>query len=138
MGFAGNAKGEEEIANYIKNLDMSVFVYDYDHNAPSLEHLEQTHENMFKIIRNANPTLPIVIMPRPAKYLWSSEKARFEVIKRTYDNAKALGDENVYLIDGQALMEIADTDGTVDGCHPNDLGFYSMAKALGDVLEKIL
>lgn len=138
LGFAGNAKGEEEIANYIKNLDMSVFVYDYDHNAPSLEHLEQTHENMFKIIRNANPTLPIVIMPRPVKYLWSSEQARFDVIKRTYDNAKARGDENVYLIDGATLMEIADTDGTVDGCHPNDLGFYSMAKALGDVLEKIL
>ena len=93
---------------------------------------------MFKIIRNANPTLPIVIMPRPVKHLWSSEQARFDVIKRTYDNAKARGDENVYLIDGATLMEIADTDGTVDGCHPNDLGFYSMAKALGDVLEKIL
>ena len=30
-------------------------------------------------------------------------------------------------------MKYAKTEGTVDGCHPNDLGFYSMAKALMDV-----
>ena len=35
LGFAGNAKGEKEIAEYIAELPMSIFVYDYDHNAPS-------------------------------------------------------------------------------------------------------
>lgn len=33
LGFSGNAKGEPEMADYIKNLPMSVFVFDYDHNA---------------------------------------------------------------------------------------------------------
>ena len=58
LGFSGNAKGEDAIAEYIKNLDMSVFVYDYDHNAPDTEHLKNTHEKMFKTVREANPTLP--------------------------------------------------------------------------------
>ena len=35
-------------------------------------------------------------------------------------------------------MEIAKDDGTVDGCHPNDLGFFSIAGALKKVLEKVL
>ena len=48
LGFSGSARGEETIANYIKYLKMSAFVYDYDHNAPNSEHLRKTHEPMFK------------------------------------------------------------------------------------------
>ena len=39
LGFSGTAKGEDEIVDYIKGLEMSVFVMDYDHNAPTTEHL---------------------------------------------------------------------------------------------------
>ena len=49
LGFSGNAKAEDEIAQYIKDLDMSVFIYDYDHNAPNLKHLEDTHQRMFSL-----------------------------------------------------------------------------------------
>lgn len=138
LGFSGNAKGEDAIAEYIKELPMMAFVYDYDHNAPSTEHLKNTHERMFKIIREANPELPIILMPRPKFYPTADELRRFDVIKTTYDNAKAAGDNNVYLIDNSTLMALAGNEGTVDNCHPNDLGFASMAKALGDLLEKIL
>ena len=134
LGFSGSARGEDEIAEYIKDLDMSVFVYDYDHNAPTLEHLVATHERMYNIIRKANPDLPIIIMTKP--HFLPDVKA-FEAIKKTYENAKANGD-NVYYLDGRQLMALAENEGTVDGCHPNDLGFFSMAKAVGDILEGIL
>ena len=62
LGFSGNAKGEQEMSDYIKNLDMSIFVLDYDHNAPTEEHLELTHEKMFKCVREANPDLPILML----------------------------------------------------------------------------
>ena len=138
LGFSGNAKGEDIMAEYVAGLDMSVFVYDYDHNAPSLEHLEATHEKMFRTVREAQPTLPIVILSRPKYYLTDVEKTRLAIIKRTYDNAVARGDENVYFIPGTALMKFAREHGTVDGCHPTDLGFYSMVKTLIPVLKKIL
>ena len=138
LGFSGNAKGEDNMAEYIKNLDMSVFVYDYDHNAPDCEHLKNTHERMFKIIRQANPTLPIVIMSRPRFTLTDDEEKRLEIIKETYNNALNSGDNNVYLLTGPELMKEAKGEGLVDGCHPTDLGFASMAKALGDLLEKII
>lgn len=138
LGFSGNARAEDEIAEYIRDLNMSVFVFDYDYNAPTVEHLERTHQKMFREIRAKNPALPIVLMSRPKYCLTDEEKQRLAIIKKTYDDAKSAGDENVYLLDGFALMELAKNDGTVDGCHPNDLGFASMAKALGDLLERIV
>lgn len=138
LGFSGNARGEDTMAEYIANLDMSLFVYDYDHNAPTLEHLENTHERMFKIIREKNSNLPIIMLSRPKYRLTDDEEKRFEIIEKTYKNAKANDDRNVYLIKGTKLMEIAKFEGTVDNCHPNDLGFYSMAQALIPEIKDIL
>ena len=137
LGFSGSAKAEDEIAEYISNLKMSAFVYDYDHNAPTIDHLAQTHEKMFKKIRAKNPDLPIIMMPRPKYQLSKDEELRYDIIESTYVSAKENGDKNVYLIDNEILMRFAGNDGTVDGCHPNDLGFNSMAIAVGYLLEKI-
>lgn len=138
LGFAGYARGEDEIAEYISNLEMSCFVYDYDHNANTVEDLKNTHEKMFKRIRQKNPDVPIIMMPRPKFCLTEGDVLRLNVIKETYNNAIENGDKNVYLIEGEKLMQMAGNDGTVDNTHPTDLGFASMAKAVGDLLEKIL
>lgn len=138
LGFAGSARAEPEIADYIKDLEMEIFVYDYDYNSKTIPYLEETHERMFRTVREANPQLPILIMSRPKYHLTGANITRRDIIKRTYDNAKAAGDENVYFLDGPALMALAKYDATVDGTHPNDLGFYSMSQAVGDVLETIL
>lgn len=50
LGFSGNAKGEEASARYMATLPMSVFVCDYDHNAPTLDHLRETHYSLYEII----------------------------------------------------------------------------------------
>lgn len=138
LGFSGNAKAEDAMTDYIKGLDMSVFVMDYDHNAPTLKHLQNTHEKMFRAVRQARPDLPILILPRPRYTLLSEEKERYAVIRKTYENALAAGDKHVYFIDGPTLMALCGAEGTIDGCHPNDFGFVSMAKAIGDKLEEII
>lgn len=136
LGFSGSAKAETEIAEYINKTEMSAFVYDYDYNAPTSEHLNETHEKMFRIIRNANPHLPIILLSKPKFSLNKDDENRLDIIKTTYMNAIKNGDKNISLNEGRKLMETAKDDGTVDGCHPNDLGFMSMAKELGDLLEK--
>ena len=138
LGFSGSAKAEDEMIEYIKNLDMSAFVYDYDHNAPSVEHLRNTHEKMFKEIRKNHPEIPVVIMSRPKSILTEEEEKRREIIETTYKNALASGDKNVYFLDGKALTELCGNEGTVDNCHPTDFGFASMAKALGDVICRVI
>lgn len=138
LGFSGNAKAEDEIIEYIKKLDMSVFVYDYDHNAPTVSHLEETHEKMFLEIRRANPDLPVIIMPRPRFYHKPEEVKRHEIVKATYENAIKRGDKNVYFIDHKALTALCREEGLVDSNHPTDLGFFSMSEALISVLDKII
>ena len=138
LGFGGSAKAEVEMAEYIAGLDMSVFVYDYDHNAPTPEYLAQTHERMFKIIRDANPTLPIVMISRPKYYSDPDRDRRFEVIKETYDRAVASGDKNVYILRGSDFFDEVGGDYTIDGTHPTDLGFYFMARGIAPILKKIL
>ena len=138
LGFSGSAKGEDEIAQHIASLDMSIFFFDYDHNAPDHTHLSATHEKMFKIIRKAHPQLPVIFMSRPKYSLDGDDIKRREIIFTTYKNAVDGGDENVYFIDGPELMKYVKTLGTVDNTHPTDSGFFSMYLALRPVVEKII
>ena len=140
LGFSGNAKGEENMARYIAGREMSVFVMDYDHNAPSVEHLQATHEPFFRIIREAQPDLPIVLISRPDfdKNPRDSVERR-NVILRTYANALATGDEHVYFVDGELFFGPRDRDlCTVDQCHPTDIGFLRMADMLEPLFRRIL
>ncbi len=138
LGFSGSARGEKLMAEYIASLDMSAFVLDYDHNAPTDEHLEETHEALFKCVRAAHPDIPIIVMNRPKLYLNAMELHRLNIIMRTVENARASGDKNVYFVSGKELMALCADEGTVDGTHPTDLGFFSMAKALLPILKEAL
>ena len=143
LGFSGNAKAEEAIAEYIAGLDMSVFVYDYDHNAPDTEYLIKTHERMFKTVRAAHPDLPILMMSAPIAK--SPRRApddpmfiRRDVVKATYERAVARGDKNVYFIPGDELCSKVGNEFTCDHTHPTDLGFYLMAEKISPVIGEIL
>lgn len=137
LGFSGNGRGEAEMAEYIASLPMSAFVLDYDHNAPSVEHLEKTHEAFFRIVRKRNPLLPVIFVSKPDfDNNPEMNRARRDVIRRTYENAKNNGDSLVYFVDGKTLFGETDRDAcTVDGCHPNDLGFYRMAQTIYPALK---
>lgn len=145
LGFSGSAKGEEEMAHYLAGLTMSAFVMDYDHNAPTAEHLRATHSKLFGAVRAAHPMLPIVLMSRPdfparpASSAYAKNAERRRVILDTFHEACAKGDRNVYFIDGAGLFLGPNADAcTVDGTHPNDLGFARIADAVTAVLHCIL
>ena len=143
LGFSAGCKGELCLAEHIAKIPQSVFIYDYDANAPTLEHLKNTHEPFFKRIRQENPTLPIIIMTGhddgAKTFGIKAIDDRREVIYKTYKNAVDAGDENVYYVDGaHHFQHVGDDLCTVDGVHPNDLGFYCMSKAAGRILGKIL
>ena len=68
--------------------------------------------------------------------LWMERR---EVIKKTYQNAIVNGDKYIAFLDGELLWGEVDRDScTVDGCHPNDLGFYRMAETIYPVLKELI
>lgn len=145
LGFSGNAKGEAFMADFIAAHELSAFVMDYDHNAPTVDHLEKTHYDFYRRIRDAQPELPILLISAPfafpLHYLGSDYRfqKRHDVILETYMRGRAAGDEHLMFLDGATLYADRDQDAcTVDGCHPNDLGFYRFAQAVYPYLRKVL
>ncbi len=142
LGFSGSAKGEVVMAEYIASLPMSAFVMDYDHNA-GLQHLAETHERFYKIIREKNPDLPIIFASAPDFWRHSEAAMRDKQLRRreilnTYVKC-CQEDENLYFVDGASFYQNTDSDYcSVDGCHPNDMGFYYMAKGFLPTLRKVL
>ena len=137
LGFSGSARGETAIAEYVASLPMSAFVYAYDHNAPSVEHLAATHEAMYNTVRAAHPDVPIIFITRPKPRYNNDEIARRRVVLDTFEHAKARG-ERGYFVDGETIFDIFGGDGgSVDGCHPNDLGFACVAAALEPIFAEI-
>ena len=139
-GFPGNARGELPVAEYIKNIDMSVFVFDYDHNAPTPEHLRRTHKPFFDVIRKHKPDLPIILMTRPCGDADIEDmEERRRVVLDTYESAVAAGDKNVYFVDGKEMLGKEERHAcTIDLIHPTDLGFMRMAKYVLPTLKKAL
>ncbi len=140
FGFAGSAKGETPLIEYIAKLDISAFVSDYDHNAYDIELLKATHLNMYKTVRKFKPDIPYIIITRPDYWKEPEENdKRNKIIYATYEYAKQNGDERVYYIDGKNLFSGEYYHNcTKDGCHPNDLGAYRMAQRIGPTVAKAL
>lgn len=141
LGFGGSAKGEVEMANYIASLEMSAFVLDYEHNAPTLDHLRQTHKPFFDIIRKAHPELPILMISRPdtdGDFLRVCRGR--QIIMDTFHTALDDGDKLVDYVDGFYLWGNDGRENCCreDGCHPNDEGFKRMADVIAPRLEKLM
>lgn len=131
LGFSGSCKGEPAMAEFLAGLDMSAFVCGYDHNAPTLAHLETTHLPLVRAVREAHPDIPILLLNRPKAVLDGEEAQRLAVIEKT---CAAVGGR---LITGDRLIPREITSwATVDGVHPNDLGFYHMAQAILQALPE--
>lgn len=139
LGFSGSAKGEPVIAEYIAGLNPDIFVMDYDHNAPTLEFLENTHEKFFNTFRKIQKSTPVVILSAPnVGFGGENWIKRRDTVYRTYKKAINSGDSNVFFIDGKQLWGDDDwRECSVDRTHPNDIGHYRMAQNLIPVIQKI-
>ena len=147
LGFSGSFKAEDTMVDYINTLPMSAFVSDYDHNAPTAEHLKNTHYRMYERIRAKHPTLPYIMISRPdvlnneyssktVGELGSGAVIRRDIIYESYHRAIESGDRNVYFIDGDSFFAGEYQDcATVDSTHPNDYGMVRMADVIGCMLK---
>lgn len=138
LGFSGSARAEQTMIDYLTDIDCSLFVCDYDHNSPDTEHLKNTHYKLYCEYRKKRKDVPIIFISRPDFYKDDDSNLRRKIIYSTYLKAKRSGDKNVYFINGESLFTNKDRSHcTVDKAHPNDLGFYRIAKAIDKKISKI-
>ncbi len=137
LGFAGSARAESAVIDYLCSLDACMLVFDYDHNAPTPDYLRRTHLLALRKLREAHPDIPFLLLSRPNQCGGEAQaRERVAIIQESYEALCADGHGPVHFVNGQDIF--ASLDGemmTADGTHPNDLGFYAMAKALSEVFE---
>ena len=120
-------------------MDMSIFVCDYDHNAYAPGYLKETHMPLLRAVRAVQPDLPILVLSAPDSLLKPEWRYRREIIRENVEQLQSEGDKNIYFLDGITLFEGEGWDScTVDGCHPNDLGFLRMANKMEPHIKRLL
>lgn len=144
FAISGGAKAQPQVVDCLASIDCSVFVCDYDHNAPTAEYLRQTHLPLYKRFREKQPTTPIIFMSRPSAFrefevTCREGNERTQIILDTIEYAKSNGDNNVYFVDGRSMFPYDARELCMAGeSHPNTLGFMFMAFSVEEVLNKIL
>lgn len=139
FGMAGSCRGEVRFAEYICEHDISMLLMAYDHNAMNVEELEERHERFFMTVRDKKPELPVLIMSKPDLFNDHKNNAlRRDVIYRTYSNAQARGDKNVYFLDGAWMYNKPIPEMTADGLHPTDETFVRFADILEPIIKRIM
>ena len=143
LGFSGSGVMEYELSDVISKIDASCYVLDCLWNMGSKDgsnrkgrNVEDNYEPFIRNLRAKRPGVPIVMAEQCDVYC-KGPNAKDKFVRKLYDKLKAEGWKNlVYLPKDE--MYTGDFEGTVDGCHPNDLGMMSMAKAFGGAVKTAL
>jgi len=146
LGFSGSGRGEPEVAKTIAEIANPLcYVLDYEANSQGIETLRITLPAFIRILRQAHPDVPIIVMPchkRPRECfsqeaLTGAQECR-EFQRKTVASLRAQGDEKIMFLDASEFLGEDFDECTVDGCHPNDLGFLRIANGMEPLLRKVL
>jgi len=142
LGFSGSGVMEYEMSEHLARIDASCYVLDClwnMHFGPNGKPGRRTEENYEPFIRNLRakrPDVPIVMAGRCDVYCNPcGDQEKF--VETLYRKLKAEGWQKLYYLPGAGMLG-DDFEGTVDGCHPNDLGMALMAKAYGKAVREAL
>lgn len=135
LGFSGSGQMELEMSAYLARIDASCYVLDCLWNMNE-RMVETRYEPFIRALRAKRPGVPIV-MAEQCEVFCRGPAAKDTFIRRLHARLLAEGWKDlVYL--PKDRMFAGDGEGTVDGCHPNDWGMFSMAAAYGDAVRAAL
>ena len=143
LGFSGSGVMEFEMSEHLAKIDASCYVLDCLWNMGLKENpkdpgrsVEGNYEKFIRNLRTKRPDVPIVMAEQCDVFVGKpNEKDVF--IKALYKKLIAEGWKNLVYLPKDKMFS-GDTEGTVDGCHPNDLGMETMAAAFGTAVRQAL
>jgi hypothetical protein len=135
LGFSGSGKMEPAMAELLAELDPSVYVLDCLWNmTPEL--VSGRVEPFVKTLRAARPDTPILLAEDcSVRNVCPTEKGI--ILRAIHQRLTAAGMKNLHLLPSQGMLG-DDTEGTVDGCHPSDLGMMRQAEVFAKAISPLL
>ena len=142
LGFSGSGVMEFEMSEHLARIDASCYVLDCLWNMSLTEKerpgrsVEGNYEKFIRNLRAKRPGVPIVMAEQCDVYMnGPCDKDKF--MRRLYEKLVAEGWKDLVYLPKDG-MYTGDMEGTVDGCHPNDIGMESMSKAFGKAVREAL
>ena len=144
LGFSGNGRGEPAVIHVVADVPKPrLFVLDYEAN--SAGKLQTTLPDAIDILRDRHRRVPLLVVSRIAYSRDATHGDSLQARERSRDMQSELvadlrnqGDDDLYFFDGSTLLGSDFDECTVDGVHPNDLGFMRIARGLAPVIQSIL
>lgn len=139
LGFSGSCKIEPEMLNIINQTiierKVKYIIFEVESNSPSYEHFSTRFSYFMENIVNKDKLDIYLIshfdeaMPYINNKLKAYRKGFYNIQKEVAQKY------NVNFIDGNKLIKNLGCDGSVDGAHLTDLGFYEVAKKLAKIIK---
>ena len=135
LGFSGSGKMEFEMSEHLARIDASCYVLDCLWNMND-KLVSDNYEPFIRNLRAKRPNVPIV-MAEACDVFCRGPGGKDRIMKSLYEKLLAEGWANLVYLPKDGMYS-GDTEGTVDGCHPNDLGMMSMSEAFGGAVREAL
>ncbi len=143
MGFSGVGEMELDVMAYLLEIDAAAFVIDCLPNM-NAEQVTQRTQPLVQMLRASKPDVPILLVEDRSysdAHLRRDPRDRNRksraALRAAYHALQAEGVSGLHYLKGDDLLG-HDGEATVDGSHPNDLGFMRHADAFEPVLRGML
>lgn len=142
LGISGSAKMEDAVAHMIAAQPLDGLIIDCVANC-SVQNIEERTATFIGIIRASHPDIPIITLEGAPfesgnfdQHAAADMPLRNQYFRREIERLQSQ-DPHLYLIPADGLMG-NDHEGTIDGVHPNDLGFERMLHIIAPRTQTIL
>jgi lysophospholipase L1-like esterase len=137
LGFSGNGRMELALCNLIAEIDASIYVLDCLWNMNDAL-VKERAEPFIRALREKRPDTPI-LLAEDCNAFERAPTPKSKILRGIYDKLKAEDPtrwENLHYLEAKEMLG-HDYEGTVDGCHPNDLGMMRQGKVFGNAIKKL-
>lgn len=143
LGFSGNGRMDPGVGDLLARVDAACYVIDCLPNM-NAEMVRERCVPLVKRLRAAHPDTPIVLVEdRRFTNAWITagkeafHDANHAALREAFDTLRRESVQGLWYIPGDTLLG-DDSEATVDGSHPTDLGFMRQADAFEPVLRAAL
>ncbi|MBC7287051.1 MAG: SGNH/GDSL hydrolase family protein [Armatimonadetes bacterium] len=135
LGFSGNGQMDMELADLMAEIDARLYVIDTLWNmSPDL--IQERAEPFITRLHALKPDVPILAC-EDCNFRDSVPTAKGKVLRGIVEKLQAGGITNLHFLSAKGMLG-DDEEGTVDGCHPTDLGMWRMAIGFSQEIGRLL